>query len=52
MPSLDEDAYLRLSPNWQRLCARMITEDLDDRSRWGAPINDDPMGHFLRALYA
>lgn len=50
--SLDEDAYLRLSPNWQRLCARMITEDLDDRSRWGAPINDDPMGHFLRALNA
>mgnify|MGYP006159213081 CR=1 FL=1 len=36
----------------QRLCARMITEDLDDRSRWSAPINDDPLGHFLRSLNA
>ena len=50
--SVGEDAFLRLSPNWQRLCARIATENLDDRSRWGAPINDDPMAHFLRALNA
>ncbi len=50
--SLEEDAYLRLSPEWQRLYNRINAEDLDDRSRWGAPINDDPMGHFLRALNA
>jgi uncharacterized phage-associated protein len=50
--SLGEDAFLRLSPDWQRLCARINSENLDDRTRWGAPINDDPMGHLLRALNA
>lgn len=50
--SVGEDAFLRLSPDWQRLCARINTEDLNDRTRWGEPINDDPMGHLLRALNA
>ncbi len=50
--SVDEDAFLRLSPEWHRLCAKISAEDLDDRSRWSEPINDDPMGHFLRALNA
>ena len=49
---VDEDAFLRLCPDWQRLCARINTEDLNDRTRWGEPINDDPMGHLLRALNA
>ena len=50
--SIGEDAFLRLSLDWQRLYARIAVENLDDRSRWGAPINDDPMAHFLRALNA
>ncbi len=50
--SVDEDAFLRLSPDWHRLCAKIGAEDLDDRSRWSEPINDDPMEHFLRALNA
>lgn len=50
--SLSEDAFQRLNPEWQRLYSRISADDLDDRSRWEGPINDDPMGHFLRALNA
>lgn len=50
--SVEEEAFIRLSPAWQNMCRRLSTENLDDRSRWSAPVNDDPMAHFLRALDA
>jgi hypothetical protein len=49
---VDEEAFLRLSPAWQTLGKRIASADLDDRSRWSEPINDDPMAHFLKALNA
>ena len=46
----DEDASLRLSPEWQDLRQRISEADLDDRSLWSEPINDDPLAAFTRAL--
>jgi hypothetical protein len=37
-------------PAWQSLCERISEADLDDRSRWSEPINDDPLAAFTRAL--
>jgi uncharacterized phage-associated protein len=48
--SVGEEAFFRLGAGWQSLCSRISVEDLDDRSQWSAPINDDPMAHFLRAV--
>ena len=48
--AMDEDAYLRLSPDWQELCERIAGENLDDRSRWSEPIQENPKAHFRRAL--
>ena len=48
--AVDEDAFLRLSPEWQDLCQRIGEENLEDRAKWGEPINADPLDHFRRAL--
>ena len=48
--AVNQDAFLRLSPEWQDLCQRIRETDLDDRSQWSEPINADPIAHFLRAL--
>jgi uncharacterized phage-associated protein len=48
--AVDEEAFLRLSPEWQSLCERIGNEDLLNRALWSEPINSDPMAHFLRAL--
>ncbi len=50
--AVDEEAFIRLSPAWQSLCRRLSSENLDDRSRWSEPVNEDPMAYFLRALDA
>ena len=50
LAAINEDAFLRLSPAWQSLCERISEQDLDDRSRWSEPINDDPLTAFTRAL--
>lgn len=50
--AVDQEAFIRLSPAWQNMCRRISVENLDDRSRWSEPINDDPIAHFLRALDA
>jgi uncharacterized phage-associated protein len=47
---VNEDAFLRLSPEWQSLCQRISEANLDDRSRWSEPVNDDPLAAFRRAL--
>jgi uncharacterized phage-associated protein len=47
---VNEDAFLRLSPAWQSLCERISEENLDDRSRWSEPVNDDPVAAFRRVL--
>jgi uncharacterized phage-associated protein len=44
------DAFLHLGPEWQSLCQRISEANLDDRSRWSEPINDDPLAAFRRAL--
>lgn len=48
--ALNEDTFLRLGPEWQSLCEKISEANLDDRSRWSEPINDDPMAAFRRAL--
>jgi len=50
LAAVNEDAFLRLSPAWQSLCERISEQDLDDRSRWSEPVNDDPLAAFTRAL--
>lgn len=47
---VNEDAFLRLSPEWQELCQRIGEADLDDRTKWGEPIGADPAAYFARAL--
>jgi uncharacterized phage-associated protein len=48
--ALNEDTFLRLGPAWQSLCERISEANLEDRSRWSEPINDDPLAAFRRAL--
>lgn len=48
--ALNDETFLRLSPDWQSLCERISQTDLTDRSRWSAPINDNPRDHFRRLL--
>ena len=48
--TVGRDAFLRLGPEWQSLCQRISEANLDDRSRWSEPINDDPLAAFRRAL--
>jgi hypothetical protein len=48
--ALEDETILRLSPDWQSLCERISNTDLTDRSRWSAPINDNPREHFRRML--
>jgi hypothetical protein len=45
-----EDAFLQLSSEWEDLRQRISEQDLDDRSLWSEPINDDPLAAFTRAL--
>jgi uncharacterized phage-associated protein len=47
---VNEDAFLRLSPAWQSLCERISEEDLEDRSCWSEPINEDPLAAFKKVL--
>jgi uncharacterized phage-associated protein len=49
---VDEDAWLRLDPHWQDLCETLASVNLDDRSLWSGPVQDDPLGHLRRALNA
>ncbi len=46
----DEDAFLRLDPEWQRLCQVISEADLDDRSCWSEPIEGDPWAALTRSL--
>jgi uncharacterized phage-associated protein len=48
--AVDEDAFLRLNPEWQQLCERIGAADLDDRSSWSEPIEGDPLVAFTLAL--
>jgi uncharacterized phage-associated protein len=48
--TINEDAFLRLSPAWQDLCQRILEENLDDRTKWSEPINADPFSHFMQAV--
>jgi uncharacterized phage-associated protein len=48
--AVNEDAFLRLGPEWQRLCQVISEADLDDRSRWSEPIDADPLAALTRAL--
>ena len=50
--ALEDETFLRLSPDWQSLCERISTTDLSDRSRWSDPINANPREHFRRMLNA
>lgn len=45
------DAAARLDEGWQRLGRRLPALDLEDRSLWSEPIQDDPLG-FLRRSFA
>ena len=47
---LDEEAYLRLNPQWQGLCETIRRVDLDDRTKWSEPIENDPLAYFRRAM--
>ncbi len=49
---VDEDAYVRLGSGWQEFARRLPYLDLDDRSLWSEPIEDDPVAHFKRRLAA
>ena len=49
---VDEEAWLRLDPHWQDLCETLASVNLDDRSLWSGPVQDDPLGHLRRALNA
>jgi len=48
--AVSEDAFLRLSPQWQELCERIGEANLDDRTKWSEAINADPLAHLMRAL--
>ncbi len=48
--AINQDTFLRLSPEWQSLCQRIGEANLEDRSRWSESIHDDPMAAFRRAL--
>ncbi|HYX25640.1 MAG TPA: Panacea domain-containing protein [Thermoanaerobaculia bacterium] len=48
--AVNEEAFLRLSPEWQNLGERISEQDLTDRTKWSEPINSDPMAYFMRAL--
>jgi uncharacterized phage-associated protein len=50
--ALDDETFLRLSPDWQSLCERISNTDLTDRTRWSEPINGNPREHFRRLLNA
>jgi len=50
--ALDDETFLRLSPEWQSLSQRISDADLTDRSQWSAPINDNPREYFRRMLNA
>lgn len=45
----DEDAYFRLSQEWESTCKAIDDADLDDESKWGDLIRD-PREHLRRAL--
>ncbi len=47
---VDEEAYLRLDQGWQDLAEALTHTNLDDRSRWSEPVEDDPLVHLRRAL--
>lgn len=47
---LDDEAYLRLNPQWQGLCEAIRRVDLDDRTKWSEPIENDPLAYFRRAM--
>jgi uncharacterized phage-associated protein len=44
------DAAVRLDEGWQRLGRRLPALDLEDRSLWSEPIQDDPIGFLRRSL--
>jgi uncharacterized phage-associated protein len=46
----DEEAYLRLDPQWQGLCESIRRANLDDRSKWSEPIERDPLAYFRRVM--
>ena len=50
--SVDENAYARLSEGWQDFYRCLPTLDLDDRSQWSGPIEDNPLEHLRKALDA
>lgn len=45
---VDEEAYVRLGKGWQEFARRLPQLDLDDKSLWSEPIQDDPMAYFMR----
>jgi len=47
---VDENAYARLSESWINFYQCLPGLDLDDRSQWGEPIEDNPLEHLERAL--
>ena len=51
LAAINEDAFLRLGPAVAKSLRKVISEqDLDDRSRWSEPIDDDPLTALTRAL--
>lgn len=50
--ALEDETFLRLSPDWRSLWERISQTDLTDRSRWSASINDNPREYFRRMLNA
>ena len=49
---VDENAYARLSEGWQEFYRCLPDLDLDDKSQWGDPIEDNPREHLKQALDA
>ncbi len=49
---VDENAYARLFEGWQDFYRCLPTLDLDDRSQWSGPIEDNPLEHLRKALDA
>ena len=49
---VDEEAFSRLSDQWQKISARLERVDLDDRKHWSPPVQDDPVKHFRQFLDA
>lgn len=45
-PATGEDAYSRLSDDWNRTRRAILNVDLDDKSKWGGPIGDP--GEYVR----